>query len=129
MKETDADVLRYQTCRTFDGRSERVGIAKRNGHPMPLFDHSWTHPAKPEDSSDLAELIKELCYNLNVIERRTWLMLLDGRPVVEIAIEERVTRTAIYERIRGSSKGHGGMIAKNDYVALWWCQRLRSNLP
>jgi hypothetical protein len=33
------------------------------------------------------------------------------------------SRTAIYERIRGNSKGHGGMIAKNLYVAIWWRTR------
>ena len=46
-----------------------------------------------------------------------------GRRQVAAVPEEGVNRAAIYERIRGSSKGHGGMIAKNQYVAIWW--RLR----
>jgi len=42
---------------------------------------------------------------------------------LDIATAEGVSRNAVYERIRGSSKRHGGMAAKNPYVAIWW--RLR----
>ena len=34
---------------------------------------------------------------------------------------------AIYERIRGNSKGQGGMIRKNDYVHIWWRDQRNKN--
>ena len=59
-------------------------------------------------------------YGLNRIERRTWLMLLLGESITQIADREKRSRSAIYHRIRGNSKGQGGMIRKNDYVRIWW---------
>jgi hypothetical protein len=59
-------------------------------------------------------------YNLNRTERRTWILLLLGQSIVEIARKEGISRAAIYERIRGNFQGQGGMIRKNDYVHIWW---------
>jgi hypothetical protein len=61
--------------------------------------------------------------NLNSIEERTWRKLLNGQSISSIAQDEGVSRKAVYDRIQGNSKGHGGMIGKNFWVLLWW--RLR----
>jgi len=66
-------------------------------------------------------------YGLTKTERRTWLLLLLGYSIVETARKENVSRSAIYERIRGNSKGQGGMIRKNDYVWIWWRDQRNNN--
>ena len=48
--------------------------------------------------SDLEELIFEICQNLTATERRTWLQLVDGVSILDVAAAEGVSRTAIYER-------------------------------
>ena len=72
-------------------------------------------------------LVREVMYGLNRTERRTWLLLLLGLPILEVACKEKVSRAAIYERIRGNSKGQGGMIRKNDYVEIWWRNQRKKN--
>ncbi len=115
------DGLNYETsyfryCRRFDGTLEPVDVAKRNGRLVPRFPPSVVE-ADPqigsEDSAEYRELLEEVCQNLNDIERRTWLRILDKIPILEIAEEDKVTRAAIYDRLRR-------MVAKNDYVAIWW---------
>lgn len=127
MDEFVSEVSYFRCCRTFDGGLAPVELSRRNGRLAPRFNPSIT--GLPEcvndasESSEFRELLEEVCQNLNSIEQRTWLRLLDGRSILDIAVEDNVSRTAIYERIRGSSKGYGGMVAKNPYVAIWW--RLR----
>lgn len=127
----DSDLLVSGYCSDLNGKTVVRGVYRWNGHralPLYLLQANTIAPTN-RPFRWLRRVIAELTYDLTRVERRTWLMLLDGRSVVEIAIREKVSRSAIYERIRGSSRGHGGMITKNAYVALWWCQRLRSNLP
>jgi hypothetical protein len=110
----------FRYARTLNGKLEPVSVARRNGRNIPLFSPCHLEPDPVETKSDLKSLVRELMYGLNRTERRTWLLLLLGYSVLDVAQSEKVTRPAIYERIRGSSKGHGGMVRKNDYVRIWW---------
>jgi len=119
----ESEVSFYRYCRGHDGKLVAVDVARQNGRVVPRFSPSITEPALPhdeEESEEYRELVEEVCQNLNPTERRTWLQILDGRSLLDIAEEEGVSRAAIYERIRGNSKGQGGMIRKNDYCAIWW---------
>ena len=129
MQRDDNEVLFFHQCRSLDGSAHRVEVGRRNRLPTAIIRPDWAliDPSPdPEEVDRRAETIREeLSINLNPVERRTWRQLINERPICEIALGEGVTRTAIYERIRGNSKGQGGMIAKNPYVALWWIERLR----
>ena len=122
----------YQRCGTLDGSAKSVAVGKRNRRMVAQFTPEWTSlepiTEKTADASLENDLRAELSSNLNAIERRTWERIINGRPIREIAAEDGVRRSAIYERIRGNSKGQGGMIQKNPYVALWWSLRLRQQL-
>ena len=115
----------FRYCRTLEGRLVPVDTIKRNGRLVPRFSPEDLEPVSvaDDDASEMDELIAEITQNLTAVERRTWLRLVDGTSILELAASEGVSRAAIYERIRGNSKGQGGMIAKNDYVGIWW--RLR----
>lgn len=116
--------LYFRYCRSLDGRLVPVDTARRNGRLVPRFEPELLEPSpEQEDAPELAELIDEITEHLTPTERRTWLKLLDGRSILDIAAEEGVSRAAVYERIRGSSRGKGGMVAKNEYVAIWWKRR------
>jgi hypothetical protein len=124
---TEAKTLYFRYCRRIDGQLISVDTARRNGRLVPRFSPEDFEPilAGAEDTScELDELIAEITQNLTGIERRTWLQLVDGATILDIAAAEHVSRAAIYERIRGNTKGQGGMVAKNPYVAIWW--RLRN---
>jgi DNA-directed RNA polymerase specialized sigma24 family protein len=122
MAEPFNETTYFQYARRIDGRLEAIDTTRHNGRLVPRFDPSWTDSISDlsEDDSELEELIAELSYNLNPLERRTWLQLIDGLPVEQIADAEGVSRTAVYERIRGNFKKQGGMVKKNDYVRIWW---------
>jgi hypothetical protein len=123
----DDDVIRFRRIRTLDGRLEAVDLIRRNGHPVPRLDRSVFGPPGLEGQrSDLLPLYREIMYGLSRLERRTWLPLLLDRSIDEVAQSQGVSRAAIYARIRGNSKKQGGMIRKNDYVAIWW--RTQRNL-
>jgi hypothetical protein len=128
MQSNNSDILNFQACSGLDGRVCKVEIIKRNGQLVPLLTPSLTaySPLSNEEDSDIRaeNLFKQLSYNLTKVERRTWKKLLvEGKSIAQVAIDEGVSRNAVYERIRGNSKGQGGMIAKNDFVALWWLRR------
>jgi len=121
----DFDVTYFRYARRLDGSLEPIDVARRNGRLVPQFDPSWTTPPAElnESASEFDELIAEITNGLTAAEVRTWLKLVDGISVDAIATEEGITRSAIYERIRGNSKQQGGMVKKNDYVRIWWERR------
>lgn len=128
MQSNDSDILTFQSCSGLDGRVYKIEIIKRNGQLVPLLTPSLTaysEMGREEDDEIKAEkLFRQLSHNLTKVERRTWKkLLMEGNSIAKVAIEEGVSRNAVYERIRGNSKGQGGMIAKNDFVALWWLRR------
>lgn len=113
---TSDDSARFQRYRRIDGTVEQVGLIRRNRRPelqfppaiieFPLYDDA-------EETPEYRELLDEVCQGLNEIERRTWLRIIDGRSILDIAGEDGVSRTAIYDRIRR-------MVEKNSYCAIWW---------
>jgi hypothetical protein len=125
MKKEPNETTYFRYCRTLDGRLEPVDTFIHNGRVVPRFVPETRKPQT--DRSDFKRLIREVMYNLNRTERRTWVSLLLGQSIVEIARKEEVSRSAIYERIRGNSKGQGGMIRKNDYVHIWWRDQRKKN--
>jgi hypothetical protein len=116
MEKTESEVSQFHQYRRIDGAIEPVTLIRRNRRPeiqfpadiveCPLF-------ADAEESDEYRELLDEVCQNLNEIERRTWLRIIDGRSILDIAGEERVSRAAIYDRIKR-------MVEKNTYCAIWW---------
>jgi hypothetical protein len=121
--DSDASVIRFQTCNTLAGSSHGVGIGRRNGHPVAFFSPDWTDHRR-DDQLPYSWLDDTRYYvNLNPIEQRTWRKVLNGESIASIAQDEGVSRQAVYDRIKGNAKGHGGMIGKNFWVLLWW--RLR----
>jgi hypothetical protein len=122
--DTEAnETLYFRYCRTLDGSLVAIDTARQNGRLVPRFSPNQFEPLPDDSSSELDELVVEVCQNLSSIERRTWLQIIDGLTIVDIAAADGVSRAAIYERIRGNSKGQGGMIAKNDYCRIWWERR------
>ena len=126
MNQELAETLYFRYCRTLNGDLVPLDCIKRNGRLVPRFSPEQLEPLTLDGASDLSEwdeLIAEITQNLTVVERRTWLDLLDGKSILDLAATDKVSRAAVYERIRGNSKGHGGMVSKNPYVEIWW--RLR----
>src|SRR5690349_13328261 len=85
------DETRYfRYIRTLAGRLEPVDFARRNGRLVPSFspEHTEADPGQA-GHSDLKPLLRELMYALNRTERRTWLLLLLGYSIVDIARKER----------------------------------------
>jgi len=129
MNNSEPESTYFRYCRNIEGLLVPIDVARRNGRVIPRFEPSIIHPllCQDDETPDLLELIEEICYNLTQIERSTWLRALDGQCLLAIAEQDRVSHVAIYERIRGNSKGHGGMIAKNLYVRHWWERRNRKH--
>jgi hypothetical protein len=122
---TDDPTVFFQACNTLDGRSERVGLGRRNGHPVMLLPPNWAENTPQQACSSPWIDDPRFYVNLNVVERRTWRQILSAISISTIAAEEGVSRAAIYARIQGNSKGQGGMIGKNVWVLLWWRLRQR----
>jgi len=131
MNPSTTETIYFRYCRSLDGRLVSVDTARHNGRAVPRFPRYITEfiDPLPEETPDFLELVEEVCYNLTPIERSTWLRILDGQCLLAIAEQDHVSHVAIYERIRGNSKGHGGMISKNDYVRHWWKRRNGKHKP
>lgn len=122
MENLQSDVIQFHQYRRIDGTVEPVDLIWRNRRPEMHFPPAaieFPLYLEAEESPEYKELIDEVCQNLNDIERRTWLRIIDGRTILDIAAEEGVTRPAIYDRIRR-------MVRKNSYVAIWW--RLKNKI-
>jgi hypothetical protein len=120
MTSNDSTYHRY--VRRLDGTLQSVDLAHRNGRIVPRFHPSMVEAPEPEveDSPDYRELVDEVTQNLNAGERHMWLRLLEGRTIGDFAEEGRISRAAVYDRLRR-------MVAKNDYVAIWWRLRKKVN--
>ena len=112
--------ITFNAYRNLAGDVVPADTYKRNGQRVPRFSpQEIDMPNTPRAHS--TTILRVLSAGLNRIERRTWWRILDGWSIDAIAAAERVERAAIYSRIRGSgSKGNGGMVKKNPWVARWW---------
>jgi hypothetical protein len=126
VSHSDLFATGFQACTTLDGRLERVGVGRRNGHLTVLLSPDWADGGPRRAQSRLWSDDPRYYVNLNGVERRTWRRILSGASISAIAAEEGVSRAAIYARIQGNNKGQGGMVAKNFWVLLWWLLRQRS---
>jgi hypothetical protein len=117
---SDQFITSFRTCKTIDGRSETVPVAKRGGHAVVVLSPIWADGGPKSELSSPWLDDPRFYVNLNPIERRTWRRILSGASIAAIGAEEGVTRATIYTRIQGNSFGHGGMIGKNFWVLLWW---------
>jgi hypothetical protein len=113
----------FPQYRRIDGAIEPVSLIRRNRRPEIQFNPAIVEfplYTDAEESPEYNETLDEVCQHLNEIERRTWLRIIDNRSILDIAEEERVSRAAIYDRIRR-------MVEKNPYVAIWWRLRNKTN--
>jgi hypothetical protein len=111
---SDAD--RFHHYSRIDGVVEPLGQIRRNRRTEMQFPSNVVEfplYLEAEENLDYKELVDEVCLNLNETERRTWLRIIDGRSILDIADEEGVSRAAIYDRIKR-------MVKKNSYCAIWW---------
>jgi len=121
--ESEFDETRvFRSIQNANGEIARLDDVRRNGVGIPRP----TPISSEQEVTDLGILLQTyrlLMYNLNSTERRIWVRLLLGRPFEEVASEFGFSRPNLYCRIRGDGKGYGGMIAKNENVAIWWRRR------
>lgn len=123
----DFETLYFQRFSDLQGNTCELQIGKRNRQRSAILHPASTEVIADAERADNQELRDELCYGLNQTERRTWLKIINGQSLLDIAADEGVQRSAIYSRIRGSRKSKG-MIHKNFYVARWWQLRQRGEL-
>lgn len=116
------EITSFSYVRDLNGKLLPISLARRNGWPMLLFPPTCIDPPAEEHAGELFEQEKYYV-NLNPLERDTWSKILRGWPLSRIAKDDGVSHQAILSRIRGNSKGQGGMVAKNFYVLVWWIAR------
>jgi serine/threonine protein kinase len=92
----------------------------RQDRPLVQRIHARLQQKGGEDAFEYYELVEQISQKLTELERRTWLELLSGKSIIEIAQEEHVARGRIYDRVRR-------MVRKNQYVATWWDLKRRND--
>ena len=115
------DVFFYRAYCDLYGTVQPVATCRRNGKPALCLRPGLDPDADP--AGEPSRHREDAFENLTAVERHRWERFLDGRSIPQVAEEDRVTRQAIYECIRGNAKGQGGMIAKNRWVRRWWTRR------
>jgi hypothetical protein len=109
----------YRYIRRLDGSLEAIDFVKQGDRLVPRFTPESRKEEPTRRIADFLRFYREIMYGLSRPERRTWLTLLMGSTIEDLALSEGVSRPAIYARIRGN-KGRGGMIRKNVFVLAWW---------
>src|SRR5438128_233438 len=107
---SETETRYFRLVRDFTGKLVPVDLARRNRRLVPRFHPSMLDPlaGDVEELGDFHELVAEVSQNLNPLETRTWLRLLDGMSILDLAKDDRVSRAAIYSRLER-------MVTKNAY--------------
>lgn len=122
------EALQFRTACALDGSPVEIYAYRRNGIVVPHIPGFLARGERDDvDEQELLELRNELCYGLNEVERRTWLKVMLGWKIPQIAADEGVSHVAIYSRLRGRD-GSGGMVKKNRFVWFWWQLRQHGRL-
>jgi hypothetical protein len=121
------EALFFQRCADANGSTQSLQVGRRNGRPSVFLARGICY--LPElDARPTAFIDQERFFvNLNRVERETWRKILQAQSIASIARQEGVSRAAIYARIEGNRRGHGGMIRKNFWVLLWWRLRQKTS--
>lgn len=121
MHDDEFEILLFRRCSTLHGAAQVVDVGKRNGRRTPFFRPDWAALSNTDGEERVLDpqRLEEACMNLTALERKTWLQILGGHTIADIARDQRVSRAALYIRIRGKD-GTGGMVAKNPFVCVWW---------
>jgi hypothetical protein len=123
--DEDDDSKFYRYVRGLNGL-EPVDSIRRCGKLVPRYEpESRKDDATSGRLIDLLGTYREIMYGLTRLQRRTFLLLLLGWTLEDVATFFGVSREAIYSRIRGRD-GHSGM-TRNDYVAYWWKRKRKVN--
>jgi len=116
----DSDALQFRHYRSVDGRVRPLDVIRRNSKLVPQFSAAdLQFPDKEPSAVCTCRELPGKFLNLTPVQARTWEQILAGKTISDIARNERVSRAAIYQRIRGSS-GRGGMTRRNLWVFIWW---------
>jgi hypothetical protein len=112
-------------CATLNGEPVESIHYRQNGRARVRLGDAVGDAKAERLRASRALLRRLLLLNLTATERRTFLALLANPSISAVARAERVSRAAIYARLRGS-RGALGMVEKNPFVAAWW-ERRRHN--
>jgi hypothetical protein len=123
MAGLELDVTEYGLYSSLEGQRQTASVMRRGSKRVITFSTRQFAPESAERNDEQpARALPGLFLNLNEVQRRTWKLFLLGSTVAAVARAERVSRQAIYERVRGKN-GRGGMIEKNFWVCFWWLMR------
>lgn len=121
--EFDHDVVKFRLYRSFNGSFSPLDVVRRNRKVVPSFRPRSFEPGSEPDLHPRRNQLPARLLNLTPIQARTFDHILKGKSIAEIAREEGVSRSAIYQRIKGT-RGRGGMISKNPWAYIWWVLQL-----
>jgi len=121
------ETLFFQRCADASGSTQLLQVGRRNGRPSVFLARGFWHPPDVDVPATAFSEQERFFVNLNRVERETWRKILEAQSIASIAREEGVSRAAIYARIEGNRRGHGGMIRKNFWVLLWWLVRQKTS--
>ncbi len=86
MENIANETFQFQQYRHIDGAVESVNLVRRNRRPELQFPPAIVEfplYLEAEESPEYRELVDEVCQNLNEIERRTWMKIIDGRSILD----------------------------------------------
>lgn len=118
----DCDARRFRRFSHPDGSCGSIDEIRHNGWGVPAPNSIEMHRAQNPrfQFGPLMATYRIVMEGLNRSERRLFGMLLRGTSIMSAARVLRLTRQAIYSRIRGDRKSCVGMIGKSKSVRAWW---------
>ena len=86
MENIENEAFQFHRYRRIDGAVEPVNLIRRNGRPEIHFPPGIVEfplYTEAEENPEYRELVDEVCQNLNEIERRTWMKIIDGKSILQ----------------------------------------------